>query len=78
MKINLNMKLDAKMFDETNVTYMFPREIDFISKKYDLNKQDIYISDHPCGEYTIFSLQNKKIDKWLGYIDYEFYKEMDE
>ena len=51
----------------------FSKEIDFIAKFLDIDKNRIRISpDHPVGEDVIFI-----DDKWGGYLDIDFYWLMD-
>lgn len=73
MKVNLNFKINSDVAYQLDITKDYPNEILYISKKYNLKIKDIYICNHPCGEATIFSLENGKTNKWLGYIDENFY-----
>lgn len=73
MKTNINISFD--MVYQTDITKDYPQEILYIAKKHNLKTKDVYICNHPCGEATIFSLENGKIKHWLGYIDERFYLE---
>jgi len=61
---------------DSDVTGDFPCEVSYIAKSLGVPQQCISISDHPCGEYTIFERRGSK-RHYQGYLDFWFYEDMD-
>lgn len=62
--------------EDPDVTRSFPAEVNYIARGLGIRPGQVEICDHPCGEYTIFVHEGERCS-WKGYVDMEFYFEMD-
>lgn len=54
----------------------FPSEVSYLMKKHKVSRSAIRIdAHHPCGEDCIF-IKKDGVEFWGGYIDDQFYEEM--